>query len=354
MTHPGAGTLLGTGAGMAAAGLTTVAGVVLQRLWHDRAQAVALGTDDDFTVLPQQTLQVAADDGVPLHVEIDVPDEPEATRPTVVLSHGYTLDLRCWYYQRLALRAAGYPVVVWDQRGHGSSGPGEAESYHVEQLGADLRRVLEEAAPAGPLVLVGHSMGGMTVMALAERHPELFGDRVIGVALLSTSPGRLADVTLGAPALVGRVGHRLAPGVLRSLSRTPEIYERGWRLGSDLTFVLTKRYSYASDVSPRLVEFTAEMLASTPISVVSEFFPAFSAHDKLDALPVLHGVETLVLCGDSDLMTPPSHSEDIVEAVPAAELVLVPDGGHLVMLEHPETVNEALRFFVARARRSAG
>jgi tetratricopeptide (TPR) repeat protein len=133
------------------------------------------------------------------------------------------------------------------------------------------------------------------------------------VALLCTSPGKLAEVTLGVPAALGRVARRVAPGVVSSLSRRPTLVERGRRMGSDISYVLTKRYSFArDDVAPSLVEFTAAMNAATPFEVVAEFFPAFDAHDKLAALPVLNGVETLILAGEGDLMTPADHSRGMV------------------------------------------
>ncbi len=155
------------------------------------------------------------------------------------------------------------------------------------------------------------------------------------------------------PAFAGRLLRRMAPRALDALGRQPGLVERGWRLGKDVAYVLTKRYSFATDVSPSLVEFCAGMIAATPIEVVAELYPAFAGHDKLSALPVLDGVETLVLCGDSDALTPRRHSEAIVEGIPGAELVIVPDGGHLVMLEHPAVVNDHLRALVSRARRSA-
>src|SRR5690606_31341652 len=133
-------TLTGLGIGLAAAGVAAVAGLAVDRLWRDRQHAVALGTDEDFTVEPTRTAVVVADDGVPLHVEVDEPAEVDPDRPTLVFCHGYTLDLRSWVYQRRAMREAGYRVVVWDQRGHGSSGVAESDTYHVDQLGRDLRR----------------------------------------------------------------------------------------------------------------------------------------------------------------------------------------------------------------------
>jgi pimeloyl-ACP methyl ester carboxylesterase len=195
-------------------------------------------------------------------------------------------------------------------------------------------------------------MGGMTVMAYAEQHPELFGDRIVGVALLSTSPGRIAEVTLGVPAGVARVVHRVAPRALHALSRQAELVERSRRAGSDLSYVLTKRYSFAGDPPPALVEFVAEMIGATPFEVVAEFFPAFDAHDKLHALEAMHDVPALVLVGDSDLMTPVGHSEDIADRLPHAEFVVVDDAAHMAMLEYPDVVNKHLRALVERVRRA--
>ena len=126
-------------------------------------------------------------------------------RPTVVLSHGYCLSLTSWVFQRRALRAAGYRVVLWDQRGHGKSGTGEAEHNNIDQLGDDLARVIATAAPTGPLVLVGHSMGGMTMMSLALTHEHVLHDRVVGAAFVATSPGKMGEVSFGFIRPVGQL-----------------------------------------------------------------------------------------------------------------------------------------------------
>ena len=304
-----------------------------------------------FGALRGRLVPLEAADGVRLHVEVD--EAPDAGPLTIVFCHGYCLTQDSWHFQRRDLGRLGR-LVFYDQRGHGRSAKGDTARADIDTLGDDLRRVIEATAPEGPVVLVGHSMGGMTVMALADDFPELFGERVVGVALISTSSGGLAGVTLGVPAALGRVAHRVAPQVLTQLSRKPALVERGWRMGSDLGYVITKRYSYATDVPPSLVEFTAEMISSTPIEVISEFFPAFVAHDKLAALPVLDGIETLVLCGDKDALTPADHSQAMVEALPSAELVVVDRAGHLVMLEHPDLVNAHLRALVERAGRAIG
>ena len=142
-------------------------------------------TAGPYGIRADETLTVVAEDGVNLHVEIDEP-EPGATDaarvdgevPTVVLSHVYTLDLTSWAFQRADLAAAGYRVVTYDQRGHGLSGESDRERCTIDQLGRDLRSVVDHVAPTGPLVLVGHSMGGMSVESFAGQFP----------CLLYTSP----------------------------------------------------------------------------------------------------------------------------------------------------------------------
>jgi pimeloyl-ACP methyl ester carboxylesterase len=142
--------------------------------------------------------------------------------------------------------------------------------------------------------------------------------------------------------------HRVAPPVVAVLGLAPRLAERGRRLSSAVELVLTDRYSYASDVPLEVVDWTAAMIASTPVDVIAQFFPAFDAHDKLASLDVLRGLQVLLLCGDSDLMTPPDHTRGMAEVLPDAELVLVPDAGHMVIAEYPEVVNDGLRRLLGR------
>jgi pimeloyl-ACP methyl ester carboxylesterase len=312
--------------------------------------------DQPFFELPSDRVKtVVAGDGVPLHVE-EV--GPEHAAVTVVFCHGYCLSSAAWHYQRQAL-AQDNPgkLVFWDQRSHGRSGRSSHEGSTIDQLGRDLYTVLEECAPTGKVVLVGHSMGGMTVMALADQHPELFGDRVVGVALIGTSPGVIGEVTMGFPAIAAKLGHRVMPHVTRGMRAKPEVFERGRRFGSDIGFLLTRRGSFGGDVPPSLVELTEKMIATTPIDVIGEFYGTFADHDKLHALPVLQRCETLVLVGSKDVMTPVSHSRTIAQQLPDAQLVVLEGAGHMVMLERHALVTLQLRALVRRAtsprRRSA-
>ncbi|MCF2530105.1 alpha/beta fold hydrolase [Yinghuangia soli] len=343
--------ILGAAVGVLAVG--AAAGVAIERMTVGRVRRRAeeeLDAIAEFGTLRGEPHIVAAEDGVELYAEVD--GDPRAPL-TVVLCHGYTLNMDCWHFQRAELQD-DYRLVLFDQRSHGRSGRGAPETSTIDQLGEDLYAVLQELVPRGPMVLVGHSMGGMTIMALADQHPELFGRRIVGVALLNTSAGKWATVTLGIPAAGARLLHRVAPGVMRTLGRRAALVEAGRRAARDLVYVFTERYAFDSDVDPTVVRFTDRMISATPIDVIAEFFPAFETHDKLAALPVLGRVPTLVVGGAGDLMTPASHSEAIHDALPDSELVVVPESGHLTPLEHPEVVNAALRGLLARAAREPG
>jgi pimeloyl-ACP methyl ester carboxylesterase len=338
--------LVGLGAALVAAGAGTAIGLAAERWTMKRATSGE--TDPDIGMLVGDVRPVVTADGTRLHVEVDdVPDAPL----TVVFSHGYCLSRRSWHFQRQALRGR-YRMVFWDQRGHGLSDAGPSGSCTVDQCGFDLQAVLDAVVPTGPVVLVGHSMGGMTIMALAMHAPKLVRERVAGVALVSTSAGGLANVSWGLRGHLGTVAHKVVPAAVAGLARLPRLMERSRRIGSDLQQVVVQRYSFASPVPEAVARFTAEMIASTPIEVVAEYLPTFDLHDKHDALAALDGIETLVLSGADDLLTPPEHSEEIVRRLPGAEQVLVPDAGHLVMLEHPDVVTEAIEGLLQRSERA--
>ncbi len=331
------------------------AGAGLGLLAEKAAVGRALRPDPEkhepFGALHGRVVPVRADDGTRLHVEVDDPPPGRGDDGlTIVFSHGYALNADSWHYQRRDLQGLGR-LVFWDQRSHGRSERSSA-GHDIDTLGHDLAAVIHAVAPTGPLVLVGHSMGGMTVMALADQQPELFGTRVHGVALMATSASGISEVSFGLPAPAARVFHALAPGAAATLARQKDFVERQRERGNDLSLLLTRLYSFGSAVPPSLNSFTAEMLAATPIDVIADFLPTFETHDKRTSLAALHDVEVLVLVGGTDLLTPQEHSQEIVRYVPGAELVVLPGTGHMIMLERYPEVNQALRELAGRVRRN--
>ncbi|MGI8949307.1 MAG: alpha/beta fold hydrolase [Ornithinimicrobium sp.] len=289
---------------------------------------------------------VTTDDGVALAVDIDDPPGPASgPRPsglTVVLAHGYTLDSRSWTLQRSVLQEAGHRVVRWDQRGHGRSDIGEPATHTIRRLGQDLREVLDAVVPQGPVLLGGHSMGAMALMSYAGRRREHLGERLRGMALVSTSVGGLDAVRWGLGERVGAVVTRTGPDVAAELARHPGWVDRLRRHPTPLSDVAVATSSFGSRVPRSVRRLTRDMILGTDPAVVASFVPTLQQHDVADLLDTLADLPALVIVGDRDVLTPPEHSARIAARLPLAEHVMVQRAGHILMLEHPEVVSEHL------------
>ena len=360
--------LIGAAVGVLAAG--AAAGVAVERQVIGRRSGQRKQLEAEPFGSQRGTPYIfTADDGVELYVEVDelkrsrrpappkrrlgrkLPLPPEDL--TVIFVHGYGLNLDAWHFERRDLAGIG-TMVFYDQRSHGRSGRSPKEGVSIDHLGQDLYGILERFAPTGPVILIGHSMGGMTIMALAEQHPELFGDRVIGVGLCSTSAGGLDQVPIVFPGKVGMLARALATPTVAALARIPDVVERSRKAGTDLSYLLTRKYSFGSEVPPAFTEFVNEMIAATPIEVIADFYPIFALHDKFEALEPLQKVECVVIGGDKDHLTPFAHAEEIVRRVPGAELVEVKNCGHLGLIEHHREFTAALLGMIERAEQSLG
>ncbi|MFW3171183.1 alpha/beta fold hydrolase [Geodermatophilus sp. CPCC 206100] len=282
---------------------------------------------------------VRTDDDVDLHVEVD---GDVAAPLTVVLSHGFTARLEEWDLQRQALRDRAR-LVLWDQRGHGRSGWTPLTRATIDRTGRDLGEVLDAVAPEGPVVLAGHSMGGMSVMALARQRPELFGSRVVGVFLLATSAGGLVRTGLvglgvGALRLLG-----LLPVYLRLLQALAPLLERLRRRGTAAGRWFTRRYLFGrDDADPAHVREVQALLEQTPLPVTMAFYATLLEHDEAAALSVLGRVPVTVVAATTDRLTPLAHGRRLAAAIGDAELVEVPGAGHCVNLTRPWVVDDAL------------
>jgi pimeloyl-ACP methyl ester carboxylesterase len=342
--------------GAAAAAVAT--GVVVERRIVRARKAGSTGADE-LGSLHSDPVTVVTDDGVSLHAEVDevapyTQGRPRGeSDPTVVFVHGYALNLDCWHFQREHLRGK-QRMVFYDQRSHGRSGRTDREHATIDQLGHDLRRVIDELVPEGPVVLVGHSMGGMSVLAFAEQHPDLFADRVAGVALVSTTAGGLRPHRIISGLIPDAVGGTVGNRLMALLARAPELVDSARRRGSNIGFLVTDRFAFGEDVPASYVQFVDEMLAGTSFEVLAEFFPHFESLDKFAVLRAFTEVPTAIICGTKDLLTSIGHSRKMANMLPEATLVEVAGAGHMVILEQADKVNTALERLVDAAERRHG
>ncbi|MET1074041.1 MAG: alpha/beta hydrolase [Umezawaea sp.] len=339
--------------GAAATGAAVGAAAHRKKVSEERRKTVDPLADEPLGELrPDHESTVAADDGVPLSVEEVLPANGADPELTVVLVHGFALDRRCWHFQRRDLAKLEDPPVrqvLYDQRSHGRSGRSTPEGSTIEQLAHDLDAVIRSVVPDGPLVLVGHSMGGMTIMALAESRPELFADRVRGVALVGTAAGAVGGAGLSKSVLSRYNPFTLGVGRLAGIQ--PGFVEWARRRADKVTWGGIRLFAFGDrKVSPLLVDLMEKMINQTSVKVLTEFLETLGTHNRYLALAGLRHCEVLVISGDADRLTPFSHAERMAEEMPDGELVRAPGAGHMVMLEQPELVTGHL---IGLIRRSA-
>lgn len=302
--------------------------------------------DEDFELLDaDRSSVVTTSDGVPLAVrEVG----PENAGLTVVFAHGFCLRMGSFHFQRARLSEQWgdqVRMVFYDQRGHGQSGEAPPETYTIEQLGRDLESVLAVVAPRGPVVLVGHSMGGMTVLSHARQYPQRYPTRIVGAALIASAAEGVSRSPLG------EILNNPALEAVRFTARyAPSLVHGGRGAARSVIGPILRAASYGDQrISRSVGAFSERMMHDTPIATVVEFLHALEVHDETAGLQTLSKVPTLVACGDRDLLTPMEYSQDMADELAKSELVIVGGAGHLVQLECPDVIDDALVRLVERA-----
>ena len=304
-----------------AASAAVVGGAVAARFVDRRWTAADEGghTPADFLLPPGRSFEVKTDDGALLAVT----DAGPLDASTVVLPHCWMCSREVWAPVAHRLLADGLRVVLYDQRGHGSSTVG-SDGFTIERLGGDLRCVLE-AVDARGAVLAGHSMGGMTIQSLASHHPEVLDERTRSIVLVATAAaglGRAAPVNSVAQAVIASKWLDLA---MRS------------RMGHALTRSAVGRTVRRTDLV-----LTRDLVVACPAPARREFLAAMFGMDLRPGIAAIK-VPTKVVVGSWDTLTPVARAREMVSTIPGAELVVLPRFGHMLPIEAPDEVAAAIR-----------
>lgn len=304
------------GAGVAAAGV----GAVLATRRARTATSPGLHEFDradhsDDLDGTEQTL--TSIDGAELAVTTAGPDDA----PVVVLAHCWTGSRNTWAPVARRLLAAGCRVVRWDQRGHGLSRAGH-RGHTVEALGDDLATVLR-GLDLHDVVLVGHSMGGMTVQSLATHHPELFHERAKAAVLVAT-----AAYSLG-PAAKGPLPSLVEAAWVERLFERPGVGD------------LLVRGTFGRQAHPHHVRATADDFRACEPRIRAEFARSMATMDLRTGIAGID-VPTTILVGTRDTLTPLPASRMLAATIPGAELEILPGYGHMLPYEAPEVVVDAV------------
>ena len=318
---------------------------------------------------------VVADDGTPLCVresgDLDAP-------LTIVYVNGYCQRMSVWHHrvttscpaldeldvsaddgaesEHLPMPGTTPPAdpgpvrhVFYDQRGHGISATSSPDKYRIAVLASDLAAVIRAVVPTGPVIVVGQAMGASVTLAMAGAHPDMIGDRVAGAVLCSPFvSGRRAtengQVLSSAPAELLRFALRTLPSGVTAAAAPLTANVVASHLGA-------MSLAHPAD-RPELVRFVESMIAATPTETLLALTAELAAYEDRSGFAELSRVPTVVLGGYEDRVNPLSEVVDSASALGGrCELIGVRDAGHLLPLETPEAVDDAIGRVVDRVNR---
>ena len=307
-----------------------VAGVAIRRMAAARSELqaeqsaadverLALGWGDG--VARPEHLIVRTRDGAELAVWDLEGSGPDA--PTVVLPHCWGCSHEIWVPVARRLRDEGYRVVLYDQRGHGASTRGTAPLV-IETLAHDFETVLE-ATDVRDAVLAGHSMGGMTIMALAAHKPDVLRTRAKATVLVATAASGGSGRTPG--------GMQLARTVVAS-----PVLSKAMTMRNGHIFV---RGAFGTGAVRAHMDLTRDLFGNCAGDVRGDWLMAFATLDVLDGIATID-MPTTVMVGSRDTLTVPAKADEMVAAIPGARLVTLTDRGHMLPLEDPDAVKDEI------------
>lgn len=231
-------------------------------------------------------------------------------RPALLFVHGAGGDHTIWGEQLREL-SKDFSVAVLDLNGHGRSPAREGDG--LQTYVEDVLAVLE--AIALPTVVIGHSMGGAIALTAALQRPK----NLVGLGLVGTG-ARL----------------KVHPQIL-------ELCQTDFEKAVELVI----SWAFAEGVSPELVHKAREQMRRNGQAALYRDFAGCNVFDVIARLSEIT-VPALVICGREDKLTPVKYSEYLQQTIPQAHLKIIEGAGHMVMLEHPQAVNSALKEFCMR------
>ena len=283
---------------------------------------------------------VAAEDGTRLFLRTMPKATAGASPLRAIFCDGILCDGFIWKYLWNDL-AAVCDVAHWHYRGHGRSGaPADPTKVDIAAHARDLESVREHLGDP-PCVLLGHSMGTQVVLENYRRWPE----RVRAIVLLCGSYGKVTQSFRGVPIL-----DKILPRVMDIVEKQPDLARAIWtRLPPEMAFRVAllagdvdKNHVRREDMLPYLKHMT-----HVDFPMFLKMLRAAGDHSAEEWLSEVK-VPVLVVAGERDTFTPSALSTFMSEAMPNAELLMVPGGTHVAPIEQPELIGSRIKALIER------
>ncbi len=296
------------------------------------------GNDDPSWAHDAEFARVERPDGTVLHVEMSGPADASA----IVLTHGWGVDNRAFYYTKRAL-ATRHRVIAWDLRGLGKSSRARNNDYSLDTMADDLAAVADLAR--GPAILLGHSIGGMITQTFARRHAARLGSDVSGLVLVGTTYTDPTRTTLGASVMHALERPLFTPLMYLTIALSPLVWAMNWLSYFNGTQLIgTALTGFTGSETRGQLDFATLFFAKAPPGVLARGMLAMFKFDESSSIGNI-AVPVLVIPGNRDPVLRPAASEHIAAVVPDGTLAALAPAKHMGLMERHDAFNALVAGF---------
>lgn len=297
------------------------------------------GRDEPKPIRSQTSQRITRPDGSEIHVEFY--GSPDA--PPLILTHGLGPNSTVWYYAKKHL-SDRFRVIVWDLPGLGKSKKPQNKDYSIEKYARDLEVVISLAG-SQPVILLGHSMGGMILLTFSRLFPEQLKRRVAGLILVDTTYTNPLKTTILSRILKKIQKPLIEPLLYLAIPLSPLVW-----LSSGLSYlngsmhITTELSGFTGRETRGQLNFSTLLGLHASPGVLARGMLGMLHFDETATLPKIN-VPVLVVVGESDVSTRPPASQRMAADIPHAELVILKPAGHMGLMERNQQFAEAIEAF---------
>ena len=299
------------------------------------------GQDEPKPIRSSRVQRLVRPDGSEIQVEFYGAEHA----PTIILTHGWGPDSTVWYYVKKQLTDQ-FRVIVWDLPGLGKSQKPHNRDYSLEKYARDLEAVLGLAG-SQPVMLLGHSMGGMILLTFCRLFPQHLRQRVAGLMIVDATYTNPLKTTILSKLLLALQKPVLEPLLYLTIVLSPLLWLISWlSYLNGFTLLTTEISGFTGRETRGQLNFSTLIGLKASPGVLARGTLAMLKFNETKTLPGIH-VPTLVVFGKSDIATRPPGNKQIAKAVPQAELAVLSPGGHMGLMERHQQFAEIIRTFSA-------
>ncbi|MUG91502.1 alpha/beta fold hydrolase [Scytonema sp. UIC 10036] len=297
------------------------------------------GVEEPKFIRSQTVKRVSRPDGSVLQVEFYGDEDA----PPIILSHGWGPNSTVWYYAKRQL-SDRFRVIVWDLPGLGKSARPKNNDYSLEKYARDLEAVVAIAGDK-PVILLGHSMGGMINLTFCRLFPEHLGRKVAGLVLVDTTYTNPVKTCIFSGLIRKLQKPLLEPLLYLTIVLSPILWLMTWlSYLNGLLYISVELSGFTGTETRGQLNFAAILSALGSPGVLARGTLAMFKYEETETLAKIN-VPVLVVCGATDIATKPVASDRMEAELPRAEKVTIKPGGHMALMEQNQYFAEAVSKF---------